>query len=688
MNNNKRLFLLGLLFCLTSLQSLADDDNKLDHFISLSLEDLVSLETTIATATRRTVSKAPAVVTLITSEDIKATGSTNLVEILQSVPGIHIRSSQFANRPLVHFRGAKATQTLIMINGNSQRDLVWNQGIFWKGIPASAIERIEIIRGPGSALFGADASAGVINVITRTTGRIEESEAGVRTGSFNTREAWLQHGSLYNGFEIGLTASFFSTDGHAPFINSDGQSASDTVQGTDVSYAPGDAEFGWDSQDIRFSLARKHWRLQADYNHHNNVETGLTGYGVLDPVTRGNDTHFNLDMFYNDDRFTDNWSLDTELRYQHLDYTSGTGFQERPPGYTDASGTYPDGQINQQSAAERRLVFNISSLYSGFNNHALRIGAGYTWQDLYSVEHRVNFGSDADGASIPAGSPLLDISGSPYAFAPEKTRKIAHLFIEDIWQLNPVLELTAGARYDDYSDFGDTVNPRAALVWQTTDRLISKLIYGQAFRAPTYLELYSVTSRSLPNLNLEPERSETLDLAFSYTANASLLLNLNLFYFDQTHLIDTDDNMQYQNLGDHTIRGIELEARWQTSDNLYFLANYTVREQDDTSFRAIQEPDQQAYFRVDWSFMSQWNLNLQANWIGDRERKAIDTRPAVDSYLITDTTLRYRHTDNWEFALSIRNLLDEDAREYTGTSITEDLPLAQRNAYAELRYQF
>lgn len=167
----------------TALSAYANSDERLDHFISLSLEDLVSLETTIATATKHTTSKAPAVVTLITAEDIKATGATNLVDVLEGVPGIHIRVSQFGNRPLVQFRGAKGTQTLLMINGNSTADLAWNFGIFWKGLPASIIERVEIIRGPGSALFGADASAGVVNVITKTAGKIAHSEAGVRTGS-------------------------------------------------------------------------------------------------------------------------------------------------------------------------------------------------------------------------------------------------------------------------------------------------------------------------------------------------------------------------------------------------------------------------------------------------------------------------------------------------------------------------
>ena len=240
----KHKFLLAVLVLSQPLTAVSNTDQRLDHFLSLSFEELVSLETSIATATNQTMSKVPAVVTLITAEDIKATGATNIVDILEGVPGIHVRTSHFANRPLIHFRGAKASQTLLMINGTPMKDLMWGFGVFWKGLPVSIIDRVEIIRGPGSALFGADASAGVINVITKTAGKIETSEAGVRVGSFDTKTAWMQHGTTVNGFEIGFTAELSDTDGYNPLIETDAQTSQDLAFGSNVSLAPGDAQFG------------------------------------------------------------------------------------------------------------------------------------------------------------------------------------------------------------------------------------------------------------------------------------------------------------------------------------------------------------------------------------------------------------------------------------------------------------
>ena len=82
------------------------------------------------------------------------------------------------------------------------------------------------------------------------------------------------------------------------------------------------------------------------------------------------------------------------------------------------------------------------------------------------------------------------------------------------------------------------------------------------------------------------------------------------------------------------------------------------------------------------------NWNLQGNWVGERLRRSSDSRPPVKPWLVADTTLRYTGVKNWEFAASIRNLFDEDAREYTGGSVPDDLPLPERSFYAELRYQF
>lgn len=667
----------------------AESESRLNFLLSLSLEELLAQEVSISTQSKRKLSKAPSVVTVITAEDIKATGATNLVEVLQGVPGIYVRASQFGFRPLVHFRGAGANQTLLMVNGAPMKDLLWGFGIFWKGLPVSAIERIEIIRGPGSALFGSDASAGVINVITWTAGENTEAEAGLRAGADDTASAWLRHAAAWNDLQVRFSADTFTTDGHDPLIRADAQSTQDSRFGSHASLAPGHARYGWAGEDYRLSVASGNWQLLADYMRHRDLDIGLTGAGVLDPVTEAGDHRCNLSLRYSNPEFAQDWGLQAEWRYQDLSYTSGAGFQERPPGYVDASGTYPDGLLNRMRSAERQLNFELSGDYAAGSGHALRLGMGYQWQDLYHVAQSVNGGVGPDGSPLPAGGPLVDLTGTPHAFAPEKSREVVYAFVQDIWTLTDRIEVTAGARYDRYSDFGDTFNPRLAVVWQASDTVTAKLMYGQAFRAPSYQELHAVTTVALPNAGLDPETSRTWDLSLAYTPSKRWSLGLDFYHLSLSDLIvATGSPRQYQNVGDHSIRGLELEARWQPRDPLRLTANLSLLAQDDSAFRSLFVPERQAYLRADWRVAPAWHWNLQAHWASRRPRGANDPRDALDGHTLVDTTVRYAPDDHWELALSVRNLFDADAREYTGAAIPGDLPLPGRHGYAELKYRF
>lgn len=681
----KRPLALPLLGLFVALSAHADGDPKMDQLLSLSLEEVMAAKVMISTNTKQALSRAPSVVSVITAEDIKATGATNITDVLQSVPGIYIRTNLFGFRPQVTFRGANNPHTLLMVNGVPMRDLVWSTGIFWRGLTTSMVERIEIIRGPGSALFGSDASAGVINIITKTAGKIAQSEAGIRVGSFNTQAGRVQHGSNWNDFDINFTAEVSHTAGHNPFIATDGQTSRDKAFGTKVSYAPDYAYYGYDNEDFRLSIGKGNWRLLAEHLRQSNLGIGLTGAAILDPVTRGTSNRSDFGLLYNNPEFAKDWGVNMEARYHDLNYTSGNGFQENPPGFKDATGIYPDGFMNLMRSAQRGYTLEASGLYSGLKTHAIRLGGGYNSENLYFVEQFINKGIGADGKPLLAGGPLADVSDTPYAFAPEKIRQIRYLFVQDVWTLSNDWELTAGARYDRYSDFGESLNPRIALVWQSTDRLVTKLMYGQAFRSPSYLELYALTAATKPNANLTPETSRTWDLLFSYSASKDLKFSLDFYRFAQSNLIAPDATNQYQNIGNNTAHGVELEARWQATQTLRVSGNLTHRD-DTIAFNSV--PKQKAYFRTDWAFMPDWHWNLQANWIGKRSLLPSDPRAPLNAATLVDTTLRYAPRKEWEYAASIRNLFDVDAREYSSSAIINNLPLPKRSFYAEVRYKF
>ncbi|MEW6165780.1 MAG: TonB-dependent receptor [Pseudomonadota bacterium] len=642
-----------LLLCgfLPASSAFAGDEEEIRRLLALSLEELMSITVDISTQTKQPISKAPSVVSVITADDIRATGPTNLMEILQSVPGLYVKTNLFGFKPLLTFRGASGANVLLMVNGSPAKDLVWSPGIYWKGMPANLIERVEIIRGPGSALFGSDAAAGVINVITRTAGKIGQSEAGARAGSFGAAAAWLQHGTRWNDIDVAFTADLARTDGHDPYI---ARARSNTK---------GNAQYGWENADLHLSLAKGSWRLLADHTRHDDVEIGLTGAAVLDPLTRAKDSLTGLALFYDNPDFARDWGLNAEVRYRDMEYSSGNGFWEGITGVVN---------LNRMDSAERRLNLEASAVYRGFPGHRLRFGGGFQVQDLYEFEQYW------DGVRKPLDAP--------------RKRKTHYAFVQDIWSFARDWELTAGVRHDHYSDFGGTLNPRLALVWQTTERLTTKLLYGQAFRAPSYLELHLTTSANPPNANLKPERSKTWEASLSWLATRDLRLGLNVYDFKRSQVIapDAASPYQFQNFDRFDTRGVEIEAQWQASRTLRLSGNLSHMKNAgiDSTLRDVSIPMTQAYLRADWAFLPKWNWNVQVNWFDKRPLPAGDARRPLDDYALTDTTIRYFHGSEWEFAASMRNLFDVDAREYSSKTLWHNLPLPGRSIYAEAIFKF
>lgn len=147
----------------------------------------------IATGSRQLISRAPSVATVITAADIQAMGATDLDDVMETIPGVHVARTTQVYSPSYVFRGINLgfnPQVLILINGIPATSVVnGNRGNGWVGLPLEHIARIEVIRGPGSALYGADALAGVINVITKSAEESGGTTIGARIGSFRSHDA-------------------------------------------------------------------------------------------------------------------------------------------------------------------------------------------------------------------------------------------------------------------------------------------------------------------------------------------------------------------------------------------------------------------------------------------------------------------------------------------------------------------
>ena len=695
------------------------EEKSTDYLIDQELKWLrAEAFISIPTGISELIHRAPAIATVITAADIEAMGITELDEALETVPGLHVLRNGFQGYGSIYaIRGIYSDfnpEVLLLINGIPvTSSLFGGRGPLWKGLTVNNIARIEVIRGPGSAVYGANAFAGVINVITKTSEEIAGTEAGARVGRFDTQEYWALHGGKWGGFDVALALEYFTTDGQREEIDADFQTVLDGISGNPpASRAPGPVSLGVDRFDARVDISRGVWGLRLGYQGRYNVGNGVGAAQTLDQDADFEYDRINADLTYHDPKFTDHWDvtaqasfLDTgfEVENDQTFFPAGStgGVPPSPDPADPPPPILPEGLIVNPGTTEHHLRFNLSGIYSGYDSHLIRTGAGIHYVDLREVSHVTNI----DPATGPlAVGQRISLSDTPFAFQPEVDRTDWHAFLQDSWTFTLDWALTSGLRYDHYSDFGSTVNPRIALVWQTQPSLTSKFLYGRAFRAPSLLDS-TVTNiaTGMGNPNIDPETIDTVELGFDYQATDDLHLALNLFHYwidDKIQLIGDGALLTAQNVGEQTGRGLELETRWKASRKIDILANYAYQDATDEKLDrdAGNVPHHQLFLRADWRFLPKWHFNARVNFVADRDRVTGDTRPDIDDYTTVDLTLRHKgFADHWDFAVSVRNLFDEDAREPSGgpgpaTAMTEaipnDLPLAGRSYFAEIRCHF
>jgi len=643
---------------------------------------------TIATGNRQPIARAPSVATVVTAEDIAAIGAADLNEVLETVPGLHVSRSPIGYNPIYTIRGIYTQynpQVLMLVNGIPITSVyVGDRSQVWGGMPVENIARIEVIRGPGSALYGADAFSGVINIITKISTDINGTQLGLRAGSFNSRDAWVQYGGTLGSFDAAAYLRAGTTDGQRQIIAADAQSTIDILTGTSASLAPGPVNLGRDAIDGRIDLSHDKWRLRAGYQRRDNVETGAGVASALDPAGSNFGERINTDLTYQDANFAPDLDVTAQASYFYI--TEQSDLTLYPPGSNPfGTGPFPNGVIGNPYKWERHLRFNLSAVYTHFQSHKLRFGAGTQSDDLYRTEETNNFSTFFPG-------PVIDVT----PFLLPHSRRVNYVYAQDEWAFTKDWYLTAGVRQDHYSDFGSTTNPRLALVWETAYNLTSKLLYGRAFRPPSFSELYNVNNPVLiGNPNLKPETNQSTELAFSWQATSTLQANLNLFRYLWEDILRPDSSGTVQNAGRQHGEGFETELVWDARNDLRLSGNYAYQQSEDEATKqdAGNAPRHHLYARADWRFMSRWILDAQLNYIADRERAPGDTRPAIADYHTVDLTLRsQKQNSGWDFAFIVRNLFDVDAREPSpyGTPfvpIPNDLPLAPREYRVELNYQ-
>lgn len=631
--------------------------------------------------------KAAAVVSIITKEEIEKIGAFSIEEVLETVPGLHVKKNSYIRSNTYVFRGIGEKynqEALFLIDGVPMKIISSgnrSQAGF-AGMSVDNIEKIEVVRGPGSALYGADAYAGVINIITKNK---NNAEIKGRVGDLNEEYYAFQKG---NG-DYYMSFNYRKTEENDSIVEYDEQSYYDTLFSTDSSLAPTSPNFNLESYDFLIKgNDLNNFSFYAYYQKRNNLGVGFGANDVIDKNASFDNERLISKIDY--DQEYQNLSLNFNVSYYLMKESSEEFIKFYPDGAF--GGLFPNGVISTPERTEDTLSFNYNSIYRGLENHYLQVGFGYSKSRIYDIKEYKNFNMDM----TPKQEGLIEVSDNlDEVYLTPRGRENYYAYIQDEYYIKKDWILTSGVRYDYNNDFGESINPRIAVVWNKNQETTLKFLYGRAYRAPSFSELYVKSNPiALGNEELSPETIDTYEISINRKFLLENEFNFNIFYYKKANKITTtpvsNGIYKFDNLDGGTGYGFEAELLFYLNSNVSLYTNYSYQNSGEKE-NENTHPSHLLYTRLSY-VGEKWDFNIQNNWVSERERVASDLRDALNGYNKMDLNVKRKNIldiKGLNAKLYVKNLTDEDVREPSVIGgMKNDYPMPGRNAHIEFSYQF
>ncbi len=496
----------------------------------LSLEELLNVEITVASKSKERLMDAPGIVSVISRDELKRFGGTTLSDILERVPGLATSTSYFSDRSIISARGDQIKVTgshiLFLIDGRPIREIL-EGGIssdLLETFPVNIIERIEVIKGPGSVLYGNNAFSGVINIITQRDTKKGVSLSGLAGNG----------GSLGGNSDFGVQSSGLSVVGAVRYLKKadwDVKYVHSPSPGTTTTY---DVTIPNHGASAFLSLDYKGLKLTSSYNQ---WETQNFVRGNLGQ-TKWNKFYTNLGYGM---EVNDNWNMDFNLSITPAKLkTVGYPFIERTSNDMVAEWT------NFVSLGEKsKLIFG-----GVFNK--------IKGQEVYLATEPSTTISDEEKFNLGI-----------YA-------QLNYAVLDN-------LKFIGGLQANKVENVDLDIVPRAGLIWYPVSSLNVKAIYSQAFRAASINELGLMHPALTGNLDLVPEKVGNFDLSVSYQGD-QFQVRANYFISNQTNIIVPDRSVVpgiYRNTGEFNIQGVELEGKYYINNEILFTASTLYQSNED-----------------------------------------------------------------------------------------------------------
>ncbi len=646
---------------------------KEPDFTLMSLEDLGAIKVpTVLGASKhqQKVTEAPSAVSIVTADEIKKQGHRTLGEILQGVRGFYVTSDRGYNS--IGVRGVNRPgdyggRLLITVNGQRINDPIYDTAASGMDfiLDVDLIERVEVIRGPGSSLYGNNAFFGVINVITRKGREVRGTELSGSAATFDTYTGRVTYGNTFtNGVELMLSGTLYDSAGNPrlryPEFSSINQGVAENMDDGRARSAFGSISWHGVSLEAGMVDRRKTWPTAP--------------YASEGAVVIFNDPHFftrDVRSFANlkyEHTFENGWEIMGRAYYDHYRFDA-----QYPYDYMDP---LQPVYLNQDFGYSDSLGLETQVSKRFFEKHRATAG----------LEFRSDFRLDQGNYDARPRETYLDSreTGNFYSF-----------YVQDEFQVRTNLILNAGVRYDHFSSFGDTVNPRAAVIYQPWEPTTIKFLYGQAFRAPNAYEKFYETFNYKRNSELGPETIRSYELVLEQKLNAHWSASASFFLNEIKNLIGlqqdpADDFYYFDNVDAVQARGAELEVAAQWANGLQGHASYTYTHTEDsrTGARLSNSPEHVGKLGLSvplWREKIFASMELQ----GMSERDTVRAG-SVDAVWLVNATLYSRElAKGLELSASVFNLFDQRYRDPVADDFTQDsIPQEGRTFRLKLTYKF
>ena len=658
----------------------------------------------IATRQETPLSKAPSIVTVITAEEIKNLGYRTFIEILRTVPGFEILKMGDLGHTIPVVRGIRSENKVrVLVNGHFVVNPARGGTIDEIDFPVENIKKIEIIRGPGSAMYGENAFLGVINIITFDAKDIDGVRISSGYGSFDTYDENIVFGKTFGKVDIYGMIHYRQTGGFDGIIESDTQTLMDNAFSSlgypPASFAPGRVHDDRQEYDIELKATYNDFYFNGWYTNSRSDSFIGPQYALTDVsfVERG---YVFAEIGYKK-TYEEKLTIKPRVYYDQGDYDNyikslpdGTTlpFDTDGDGTTDTFKTYPDGTIYRLKPIERIVGTEIPFDYEVFDGNVITWGMEYRLINQSRGHSLYNF----DPQTLDPLDSAQDFSDS-YPFFDDHTRRILSVYLQDTWDITNTLNLTLGVRHDRYSDFGNATSPRAGLTWAFMKNASVKFLYGEAFRAPNFIEISTLAPPAIQGKeDLDPEKIRTYEIGLSYQFNKHITSSINYFNNDIRDLIvlrtlpTTQTTTRYENFGDAHVQGIETETKIDITKGNYVFMNYTFQNPEDGNGDDMPFVAQHfGNFGVNAHYWKYINTNLSTFVSGRRSREEDDTRSDLPAYaLLNFSIIGKEFFKTMEIQGTVFNLLDKDYSDPGPTSVPEDLPRPGRTFFVGLSYQF